>query len=108
MATGRDLLETLHPVVQLALPRCSLSTHWIMHIPVLQMMPRLQRKEARDSSMSSEAVKYKSSLDAFSQIRGSQISGANILRAVAGAGVLDGYDKLQMIIFGKKYGSGAA
>ncbi|PHT28965.1 ADP,ATP carrier protein, mitochondrial [Capsicum baccatum] len=57
---------------------------------------------------SSEAVKYKSSLDAFSQIRGSQISGANILRAVAGAGVLDGYDKLQMIIFGKKYGSGAA
>ncbi|PHT28976.1 hypothetical protein CQW23_31427 [Capsicum baccatum] len=55
---------------------------------------------------SSEAVKYKSSLDAFSQTRGSQISGANILPAVAG--VLDGYDKLQMIIFGKKYGSGAA
>ncbi|PHT69758.1 ADP,ATP carrier protein 1, mitochondrial [Capsicum annuum] len=32
--------------------------------------------------------------------------GANILRAVAGAGVLAGYDKLQLIVFGKKYGSG--
>ncbi|PHU06446.1 ADP,ATP carrier protein 1, mitochondrial [Capsicum chinense] len=31
---------------------------------------------------------------------------ANILRAVAGAGVLAGYDKLQLIVFGKKYGSG--
>jgi solute carrier family 25 (mitochondrial adenine nucleotide translocator), member 4/5/6/31 len=34
-------------------------------------------------------------------------AGANILRAVAGAGVLASYDKLQLIIFGKKYGSGA-
>ncbi|KAM3271178.1 hypothetical protein P3S67_029381 [Capsicum chacoense] len=51
MATGRGFLETLHPVVQLVLPPCSLSTHWTMHTPVLQMMPRLQRKEARDSSM---------------------------------------------------------
>jgi len=33
-------------------------------------------------------------------------AGANILRAVAGAGVLSGYDKLQVIMFGKKYGSG--
>ncbi|XP_059301325.1 ADP,ATP carrier protein 1, mitochondrial-like [Lycium ferocissimum] len=62
---------------------------------------------------SGEAVKYKGSLDAFSQIikregikslfKG---AGANILRAVAGAGVLAGYDKLQLIVFGKKYGSG--
>ncbi|PHT61410.1 ADP,ATP carrier protein 1, mitochondrial [Capsicum annuum] len=35
-------------------------------------------------------------------------AGADILRAVAGADVLDGYDKLQMIVSGKKYGSGAA
>ncbi|KAL4557294.1 hypothetical protein LXL04_035467 [Taraxacum kok-saghyz] len=28
--------------------------------------------------------------------------GANILRAIAGAGVLSGYDKLQLIVFGKK------
>ncbi|KAL8158524.1 hypothetical protein V2J09_000061, partial [Rumex salicifolius] len=62
---------------------------------------------------SGEAVKYKSSLDAFSQILKNEGSkslfkgaGANILRAVAGAGVLAGYDKLQVIVFGKKYGSG--
>nr|DAD29828.1 TPA_asm: hypothetical protein HUJ06_031296 [Nelumbo nucifera] len=64
---------------------------------------------------SGEAVKYKSSLDAFSQILKNEGAkslfkgaGANILRAVAGAGVLAGYDKLQLIVFGKKYGSGGA
>ncbi|XVF19248.1 hypothetical protein REPUB_Repub11eG0093600 [Reevesia pubescens] len=64
---------------------------------------------------SGEAVKYKSSLDAFSQILKNEGAnslfkgaGANILRAVAGAGVLAGYDKLQTIVFGKKYGSGGA
>ncbi|TVU48537.1 hypothetical protein EJB05_08176 [Eragrostis curvula] len=62
---------------------------------------------------SGEAVKYKGSLDAFKQIMAKEGvnslfkgAGANILRAVAGAGVLAGYDKLQLIIFGKKYGSG--
>ncbi|KAM7497206.1 hypothetical protein LguiA_021620 [Lonicera macranthoides] len=62
---------------------------------------------------SGEAVKYKSSFDAFSQILKNEGAkslfkgaGANILRAVAGAGVLAGYDKLQVIVFGKKYGSG--
>ncbi|KAJ7009634.1 ADP,ATP carrier protein, mitochondrial [Populus alba] len=64
---------------------------------------------------SGEAVKYKSSFDAFSQILKNEGAkslfkgaGANILRAVAGAGVLAGYDKLQMIVFGKKFGSGGA
>ncbi|CAI9103104.1 OLC1v1001541C4 [Oldenlandia corymbosa var. corymbosa] len=64
---------------------------------------------------SGEAVKYKSSMDAFGQILKNEGAkslfkgaGANILRAVAGAGVLAGYDKLQMIVFGKKYGSGGA
>eukprot|EP01018_Ginkgo_biloba_P010043 Gb_12321 [translate_table: standard] len=62
---------------------------------------------------SGEAVKYKSSLDAFKQIiknEGAKSlfkgAGANILRAVAGAGVLAGYDQLQLILLGKKYGSG--
>ncbi|KAI8005774.1 hypothetical protein LOK49_LG07G02142 [Camellia lanceoleosa] len=62
---------------------------------------------------SGEAVKYKSSIDAFSQIIKNEGpkslfkgAGANILRAVAGAGVLAGYDKLQLIFLGKKYGSG--
>uniref|UniRef100_A0A804LCU5 ADP/ATP translocase n=1 Tax=Zea mays TaxID=4577 RepID=A0A804LCU5_MAIZE len=62
---------------------------------------------------SGEAVKYNSSLDAFKQIVAKEGTkslfkgaGANILRAVAGAGVLAGYDKLQVVVFGKKYGSG--
>ncbi|KAG6476045.1 ADP,ATP carrier protein-like [Zingiber officinale] len=59
---------------------------------------------------SGEAVKYRSSFDAYSQIVKNEGTkslfkggGANILRAVASAGVLAGYDKLQVIVFGKKY-----
>lgn len=62
---------------------------------------------------SGEATKYRSSIHAFNEIvkKEGTVSlfkgaGANILRAVAGAGVLAGYDKLQMIFFGKTYGSG--
>jgi len=62
---------------------------------------------------SGEAVKYKSSIHAMSQIASKEGfssffkgAGANILRAVAGAGVLAGYDQLQYIVFGKTYGSG--
>jgi len=62
---------------------------------------------------SGEAVKYKSSAHAFAEIVKKEGfkslfkgAGANILRAVAGAGVLAGYDKLQVIFFGKTYGAG--
>eukprot|EP00850_Spirogloea_muscicola_P023228 SM000340S12918 [mRNA] locus=s340:61511:63739:+ [translate_table: standard] len=62
---------------------------------------------------SGQAVKYKSSMDAFSQIMAKEGvsslfkgAGANILRAVAGAGVLAGYDQLQLLFFGKAYGGG--
>jgi len=62
---------------------------------------------------SGEAVKYKSSLHAGAEIiKKEGVSslfkgaGANILRAVAGAGVLAGYDQMQVIFFGKTYGSG--
>jgi len=62
---------------------------------------------------SGEAVKYKSSMHAFQEIvkkEGTKSlfkgAGANILRAIAGAGVLAGYDQLQIIFFGKTYGSG--
>lgn len=60
---------------------------------------------------SGEAVKYSSSMQAFSAIVQKEGvkslfkgAGANILRAVAGAGVLAGYDQLQLIVFGKKFG----
>jgi len=62
---------------------------------------------------SGEAVKYKSSLHCCSQIVKAEGwkslfkgAGANILRGIAGAGVLAGYDKLQMMFLGKTYGSG--
>jgi len=62
---------------------------------------------------SGEAVKYKSSMHAFSEIIKAEGvmslfkgAGANILRAVAGAGVLAGYDKLQVLVWGKAYSSG--
>jgi solute carrier family 25 (adenine nucleotide translocator) protein 4/5/6/31 len=62
---------------------------------------------------SGESVKYKSSAHAFAEIVKKEGTaslfkgaGANILRAVAGAGVLAGYDKLQLILFGKAYGGG--
>jgi len=62
---------------------------------------------------SGEAVKYKSSAHAFAEIVKKEGykslfkgAGANILRAVAGAGVLAGYDKLQVLVFGKAYSGG--
>lgn len=62
---------------------------------------------------SGEAVKYSSSLDAFAQILKKEGwrslfkgAGANILRAIAGAGALAGYDQLQLLMLGKTYGSG--
>jgi len=62
---------------------------------------------------SGEAVKYSGSFQAFSAIIQKEGykslfkgAGANILRAVAGAGALSGYDYLQEVVFGKKYGSG--
>jgi len=62
---------------------------------------------------SGQAVKYNGSLDCFRQIMKNEGvaslfkgAGANILRAVAGAGVLAGYDKLQVLFWGKAYGGG--
>jgi len=62
---------------------------------------------------SGAAVKYNGSIDCFKQILKNEGTkslfkgaGANILRAVAGAGVLAGYDKLQVIFFGKAYSGG--
>ncbi len=63
---------------------------------------------------SGEAVKYKSSFDAFQQIVAKEGvkslfkgAGANILRGVAGAGVLSIYDQLQVLLFGKAFKGGS-
>ena len=62
---------------------------------------------------SGEAVKYKGSIDCAAQIFKNEGvgsffkgAGANILRGIAGALVISGYDKLQLIFFGKKFGGG--
>jgi solute carrier family 25 (adenine nucleotide translocator) protein 4/5/6/31 len=62
---------------------------------------------------SGQAVKYKGSIDCGMQIVKAEGmkslfkgAGANILRGVAGAGVLACYDELQMRVFGKKFGGG--
>jgi len=62
---------------------------------------------------SGAAVKYNGSLDCFQQILKTEGAaslfkgaGANILRAIAGAGVLAGYDKLQVLFWGKAYSGG--
>ncbi|KAJ9116071.1 hypothetical protein QFC20_000744 [Naganishia adeliensis] len=59
-------------------------------------------------------VHYKSMFDAGSQIIAAEGTkslfkgaGANILRGVAGAGVLSLYDKMQELVFGKVYSGGA-
>jgi len=59
---------------------------------------------------SGEAVKYKSSWDAATQIIAKEGvrslfkgAGANILRGVAGAGVLSIYDQMQVLMFGKAF-----
>jgi len=62
---------------------------------------------------SGEATKYSSSYQAFAQICKNEGwkslfkgAGANILRGIAGAGVLAGYDQLQLMFFGKTFGDG--
>lgn len=59
---------------------------------------------------SGEAVKYSSSIDAARQIFAKEGirsffkgAGANILRGVAGAGVLSIYDQAQLLLFGKAF-----
>ncbi|KAF9324235.1 ADP/ATP carrier protein [Linnemannia elongata] len=61
---------------------------------------------------SGEAVKYKSSFDCYSQIVKKEGykslfkgAGANVLRAIAGAGVLAGYDQLQALAKNMSFGS---
>merc|ERR1711915_165380 len=63
---------------------------------------------------SGEAVKYKSSIDAGRQIIAKEGvkslfkgAGANILRGVAGAGVLSIYDQAQLLMFGKAFKGGS-
>ncbi|KAG1363851.1 ADP,ATP carrier protein 1, mitochondrial-like [Cocos nucifera] len=93
----------------------SFALGWLITIGAGLVSYPLDTVRRRMMMTSGEAIKYKSSLDCFSQILKNEGAkslfkgaGANILRAIAGAGVLASYDKLQLIVFGKKYGSGGA
>ena len=62
---------------------------------------------------SGEGEKFSGSIDCARKILANEGmksffkgAGANILRGVAGAGVLAMYDKLQVLVFGKKFGGG--
>lgn len=63
---------------------------------------------------SGTAVHYKSMVDAGSQIIANEGAkslfkgmGANILRGIAGGGVLALYDKFQQLMFGQVYAAGS-
>lgn len=77
-----------------------------MHTPLIAMLQVID--------LSVQAVKYKSSLDAARQIIANEGvrslfkgAGANILRGVAGAGVLSIYDQVQLLMFGKAFKGGS-
>ncbi|KAL3832939.1 hypothetical protein ACJIZ3_007675 [Penstemon smallii] len=93
----------------------SFALGWVITNGAALMSYPIDTVRRRMMMTSGEAVKYKSSMDAFAQILKNEGvkslfkgAGANVLRAIAGAGVLAGYDKLQLIVLGKKYGSGGA
>lgn len=77
-----------------------------MHTPLIAMLQVID--------LSVQAVKYKSSVDAARQIIANEGvrslfkgAGANILRGVAGAGVLSIYDQVQLLMFGKAFKGGS-
>jgi len=86
---------------------------WVVTIGAGLASYPLDTVRRRMMMTSGEAVKYRNSMHCMTEIirkEGTKSlfkgAGANILRAIAGAGVLAGYDQLQMIFFGKTYGSG--
>ncbi|OIW08949.1 hypothetical protein TanjilG_05925 [Lupinus angustifolius] len=93
----------------------SFALGWVVTIGATMASYPLDTVRRRMMMTSGEAVKYKNTLDVFSQIMKNEGTkslfkggGANILRAVASAGVLASYDKLQVLVVGNKNGSGGA
>ncbi|KAB1671729.1 hypothetical protein FNE72_28990 [Klebsiella pneumoniae] len=88
----------------------SFALAWAMTIGSSTLAYPLDTIRRRMMMTSGEAVKYKGTIDAGRQIIAKEGvrslfngAGANILRAVAGAGVLAIYDQLQLILFGKQF-----
>ncbi len=83
--------------------------HVSSHTSIRYVLPA----QATNHACLAPAALHRSSIDCFKKIieeEGTKSlfkgAGANILRAVAGAGALAGYDRLQVMVLGKKYGHG--
>lgn len=84
---------------------------WVVTITAGLASYPLDTVRRRMMMTSGEAVKYKNSMDcAMTIMRGEGIksffkgAGANILRGIAGAGVLAGFDKLQKVYMDMRFG----
>merc|ERR1711936_1558210 len=66
---------------------------WIVTVTAGLMSYPIDTIRRRMMMTSGQAVKYKGSMDCFVQVM--KTAGANILRGVAGAGVLAGFDKFK-------------
>lgn len=71
-------------------PHCLVCPYIFVHASVLRLLLVRAPRHSHPQVVKNEGVK--------SLFKG---AGANILRAVAGAGVLSGYDQLQVIMFGE-------
>jgi len=110
------LYDSLSPALPQNLQRNFLAKFllgWVITIGAGLASYPLDTIRRRMMMTSGEAVKYRSSFHCFTTIVSNEGvmslfkgAGANILRGVAGAGVLAGYEQLQMIFFGKTYGAG--
>lgn len=83
---------------------------WVITVGASTASYPLDTVRRRMMMTSGTGVLYKSAFDAFTKIIAQEGvyslfkgCGANILRAVAGAGVISLYDQLQLILFGKKF-----
>jgi solute carrier family 25 (adenine nucleotide translocator) protein 4/5/6/31 len=108
------LYDTLKPIVLVGPLEgnflASFLLGWVVTTGASTASYPLDTVRRRMMMTSGQKVKYKSSIDAFSKIVAAEGvgalfkgCGANILRGVAGAGVLSIYDQLQMIMWGKKF-----
>jgi len=111
------LFDSLKPVVLTGAAKdsfiASFLLGWIITITAGFASYPIDTIRRRMMMTSGEAAKYKSSMHCAAEIMKNEGiksmfkgAGANILRAIAGAGVLAGYDKLQVLVFGKAYGGG--
>lgn len=105
--------DTLKPMMPAAMQEsfmASFALGWVVTIAAGLASYPLDTIRRRMMMTSGEAVKYKSSLDAAAQIMKAEGvssffkgAGANILRGVAGAGVLAGFDKFKELYIGWRF-----